>query len=146
MAGQRRSLLPAVSPPRLHATTAAPASENNGCVIALAVVGGIVVVSIVGLLTLGLLFASEVDDATTVAGRDNGVEMTLEEFDQIQNGMTLEQVQVIVGGPGALTSSGGDGEFKTELFSWDGTDNFGANANVSFQNGVVIGKAQVGLQ
>ena len=108
-------------------------------------VGGLVVVSIVSLLALGLFFASDVDDSITPAGRDNGVSMTLAEFDRIENGMTLKQVEAIVGGPGALMSSAGTGELKSEIYTWDDSGSFGANANVSFQGGKVLAKAQFGL-
>lgn len=72
-------------------------------------------------------------------------EITMEEFNQIQNGLALEQVEKIVGGKGELQSSAGDGQYKTEMYTWKG-NGMGANANVTFQGGKVMAKAQFGLQ
>jgi hypothetical protein len=72
-------------------------------------------------------------------------EITMEEFKQIQNGLSLKQVEEIIGGKGELQSSAGDGQFKSELYMWKG-NTFGGNANVTFQDGKVAGKAQFGLE
>lgn len=70
--------------------------------------------------------------------------ISMDEFKQIENGMSKEEVEKIIGGAGTLDSSAGDGQFKTEIYSWKG-DSWGANANVTFQDGKVQGKAQFGL-
>lgn len=74
--------------------------------------------------------------------------ITLEEFNQIQSGMTYEQVKEIIGSDGTLTSdtSIGDEKYHTQIFTWYGNKMTGANANVTFQGGKVVGKAQVGLK
>lgn len=72
--------------------------------------------------------------------------ITLDEFNRIQNGMTYDQVVNIIGGKGTLQSSAGDGQYKTEMYMWEGEGGFGANANVTFQGGKVEAKAQLGLQ
>jgi hypothetical protein len=117
----------------------------NGCLKAFLIVIAIGVVGLIGLAVLGVMFADEVADRTRVAGRDNGVSVTLREFDQIENGMSLRQVEGIFGGEGALLSTAGTGEFETAIYSWDGSGSFGANVNVTFQNDAVMGKAQFGL-
>lgn len=127
-------------PPQPRAETGRGREVILGLVVAVVVAIGMVGVG----LAVGFA-GDEVDDAVTVAGRDNGVEITLAEFDQIENGMTLAQVEEIVGGEGALMSSAGTGQFRTEIYSWDGSGSLGANANVTFQNEQVVGKAQVGL-
>ena len=75
--------------------------------------------------------------------------ISLEEFNKIETGMTYEQVCNIIGGEGTLNSSVdldmGD-EYKTELYSWTGDGTIGANANITFQGGKVVSKAQFGLQ
>ena len=63
-----------------------------------------------------------------------------------QLGMTYEEVVEIVGGEGELSNTAGDGEYKIELYSWDGNGSVGSNANVTFTNGKVSGKAQLGLE
>ena len=105
---------------------------RNGCLISLCVVGGIVALSI----GLGLVFAGEFD----TTGKDNDPTISSAEFDQIENGMTLSQVEAIVGGKGALISWAGEGAFRTELYRWDGGSLTSLNANVTFQGGEVVAK------
>jgi len=94
--------------------------------------------------------ASETKTPATVAAAtvstpstDDG-EITMDEFHQIQSGMSHDQVTSIVGGAGELSSSTDLVGINTEMRTWDGPSP-GANANVMFQNGVVISKAQAGL-
>lgn len=72
--------------------------------------------------------------------------MTKAKFDQIKNGMTLEEVNAIVGSAGELNSSSGEGDYKFEMYSWKGSGDLGANANVTLQADKVSGKAQFGLK
>ena len=75
--------------------------------------------------------------------------ISLEEFNRIETGMTYQEVCAIVGGEGTLGSSVDTGlgsEYKTEMYQWTGDGAIGANANVTFQGGKVISKAQVGLK
>jgi len=71
-------------------------------------------------------------------------EITMGEFNQIQSGMSDDQVTSIVGDAGELFSSTDLVGIHTEMRTWDGASP-GANANVMFQNGEVISKAQAGL-
>ena len=75
--------------------------------------------------------------------------ISLEEFNKIETGMTYEEVCNIVGGEGTLGSSvdiGVGEEYKSEIYQWTGDGSIGANANVTFQGGKVISKAQIGLK
>jgi hypothetical protein len=72
-------------------------------------------------------------------------EITMDEFNQIQNGLPLEQVEKIIGGKGELRSSVGDGQYKKDVYTWEG-NSFGGNATVSFQGGRVMAKSQLGLE
>jgi len=75
--------------------------------------------------------------------------ITLDEFNKIEAGMSYEQVRDIVGGEGTLGSSvdmGVGDEYKTQIYQWTGSGSIGANANVTFQGGKVISKAQIGLK
>ncbi|MFR7272463.1 hypothetical protein ACLVL5_06185 [Streptococcus pneumoniae] len=71
--------------------------------------------------------------------------ISMDEFNQIENGMSVSQVNKIIGGKGSLLSSAGSGAYATEIYTWDGDAGWGANANVTFQNGKVMAKAQFGL-
>ncbi|MBP3705784.1 MAG: DUF3862 domain-containing protein [Clostridia bacterium] len=75
--------------------------------------------------------------------------ISLEEFNKIETGMTYKEVCDIVGGEGTIASSvdvGIGDEYKTEIYQWTGDGSIGANANVTFQAGKVVSKAQIGLK
>ena len=83
------------------------------------------------------------------ATNTNDTKISLEEFNQIETGMSYEEVVEIGGGEGTVLSESditGDGQYKTTIYSWDGNGMLGANANVTFQGGKVISKAQFGLE
>lgn len=71
--------------------------------------------------------------------------ISMAEFDSIETGMSMAEVNKIIGGKGSLLSSAGSGAYETKIFQWDGDAGWGANANVTFQNGKVMAKAQFGL-
>ena len=72
-------------------------------------------------------------------------EMTLNEFNRIETGMTYDEVCKIVGSYGFEMSRSEIAGYQTVIVGWDGIGQIGANANVTFQNGKVIAKAQAGL-
>lgn len=86
-----------------------------------------------------------------IGGNNSSVEnatqgITSEKFNAIESGMTYNEVVNIVGSDGELSSQvdiGGD-EYKTEIYVWYGAVP-GSNANVTFQGGKVVAKAQLGL-
>lgn len=85
----------------------------------------------------------------SVAGCSSDKKMSLDEFNQIKNGMTYEEVCDIVGGEGELEADADLGigsEYATKIYTWEGNGSFGANANVTFQGGRVVSKAQLGLR
>lgn len=89
--------------------------------------------------------ATNSDSLTT----EENSKITLEEFNSIETGMTYEQVVEIIGGEGTVLSEAdvvGDAQYKTTMYSWKGKGNLGANANITFQAGKVVSKAQFGLE
>ncbi|WP_336967253.1 hypothetical protein [Bacillus cereus] len=74
--------------------------------------------------------------------------LTKVKFENIQNGMTYEQVKEIIGTDGELISEGGEKgtEFYTVMYMWEGVGSPGANANFMFQGGKLNSKAQFGLK
>lgn len=79
---------------------------------------------------------------------NNNPKMSKKEFDSIKNGMSYEEVVNIIGGDGELLSeTGTSGEqFHTMMYSWEGENGLGSNANATFQNGKLVNKAQFGLK
>lgn len=72
--------------------------------------------------------------------------LNLEKFNKIETGMTYEQVVTIIGEEGTVLSESEISNIKTIIYSWYGKGSIGANANITFQNGKVISKAQFGLK
>lgn len=75
--------------------------------------------------------------------------ISLSEFNKISTGMTYEDVVEIIGSKGNVLSEvdlGIGSQYKTSIYMWDGEGTLGANANITFQNGKVVTKAQFGLK
>ena len=102
---------------------------------------------LVGFIMIGM-FGSSTDRIYEHSANKNDELITMDEFNQIQTGMTYEEVINIIGSGGTLTSdvSIGDEKYHTQIYTWYGNTITGANANVTFQNGKVVGKSQVGLK
>lgn len=75
---------------------------------------------------------------------NNNVEITLEEFYKIKNGMTYEEVKNIIGSSGTLTQETDYMGIKSHMITYEGRS-VGSNAIIMFENGKVISKTQVGL-
>lgn len=83
----------------------------------------------------------------SVSGVSNSSEyITKDEYNQIETGMTYEEVKQIIGSEGSLTSTVTANNTTIEIYTWYGNGTAGSNANVTFTNDSVTGKAQVGLK
>lgn len=78
----------------------------------------------------------------------NDPKISLDEFNQIQTGMSYQQVVDIIGSEGTVLSETdiGGAEYKTTIYTWEGSGSLGANANITIQGGKVVSKAQFGLK
>lgn len=78
---------------------------------------------------------------------ENKPTINKKEFNKIKTGMTYDQVKEIIGSDGEVKSEvGGKGEKDhTIVYVWKGVGAIGANATMTFQNGVLQAKAQFGL-
>ena len=90
------------------------------------------------------------EDTTTEepAVTENNPGISKAEFDQIENGMTYEEVVQIIGGEGEVLSEVGEKgtDLYTVMYKYDGESGLGANANFTFQNNKLQAKAQFGLE
>lgn len=86
------------------------------------------------------------NDLNKIVNSEQEASLDLEKFNKIQTGMTYEEVIGIIGEEGTVMSENQIGNIKTTMYSWNGKGSIGANANVTFQNGKVISKAQFGLK
>jgi hypothetical protein len=69
--------------------------------------------------------------------------ITLDEFSNIDYGMTLDQVIATFGSPGTVHHSSDTDRSETRW--WDGPRGSNGFAELVFRDGVVFGKTQVGL-
>lgn len=72
-----------------------------------------------------------------------GPSLTAASFAQCRPGMTFDEVVAIVGEPDQLMSENELSGFHTAMYMWKG--GFVANANMTFQDGKLVSKAQFGL-
>ncbi|WP_260506986.1 hypothetical protein [Brevibacillus brevis] len=91
--------------------------------------------------------ATPTQEATAPAATEKAT-ITKSEFEQIENGMSFEEVKKIVGGEGKLLAEVGKKgeEGHTIVYMYKGEGAIGANANFSFQGGILQVKSQIGLQ
>lgn len=75
-------------------------------------------------------------------------EVSLEKFNQVQNGMTTEEVFTIVGGEGEIQSETGEAgtDFYTVMYSYPGEGGLGSNVSFMFQGDKLQSKSQFGLE
>lgn len=76
----------------------------------------------------------------------SGEAITLNEFYEIETGMTYQEVVQIIGCDGELSSESSLLDSTYQIYTWKGNGTIGANANVSFTDGRVTSKAQAGLE
>jgi len=70
--------------------------------------------------------------------------ITLSQFSRVQTGMSVQEVQSVMGDAGKLTVDQNIAGMTGQVYQWQNPG--GANVIVQFQNGKVIQKAQAGLQ
>lgn len=99
-----------------------------------------IIVLMIGLV--GLTSGGEESSTTPIN------KITLEKFNQIQSGMTYQEVVDIIGEEGTVLSETdimNNDQYKTTMYYWYGEDGI-SNANVTIQGGKVISKTQIGLE
>jgi hypothetical protein len=70
--------------------------------------------------------------------------ISLDKFNQVQNGMTITQVQRLIGHEGKLLGSSTVANVVGKVYWWQNPQ--GSNALVEFRNDKVVSKSQAGLQ
>ena len=72
--------------------------------------------------------------------------ITMDDYNQITEGMSYDQVKEIIGSEGELSGTSSVGDYSVSIYTWYGNGTLGSNANVTFTNNRVTGKAQIGLK
>lgn len=107
--------------------------------------------SYVPLRAVSELLGAEVqwnDETRTITVKKNSRTISLDEYEQIKEGMTYEQIQQVIGGVGQLVDeTGGQGtETYTVMYAYQGEGTVGSNATFVFQGGQLAAKAEIGLE
>ncbi len=82
-----------------------------------------------------------IDSSPTLQNQEQVV--TLEKFNRIQKGMSVEQVAKIFGASGKVIAENNSGNSIGQVYSWKNPE--GSNAIIEFKDSQVVAKAQAGL-
>ncbi|WP_205692733.1 DUF3862 domain-containing protein [Lacrimispora amygdalina] len=115
--------------------------KSHGC---LAGIFSFIIV-IAGILVIGTVMNGGIQKEVSGVA-DKSEYITLDEYNQIDTGMTYEEVQKIVGSAGTISSQVESNGYKIIIVTWYGNGTAGSNANVTFTNDSATAKAQVGLK
>lgn len=115
---------------------------KKGLKVFLIVVGVISILGFGGCAVSVMLLGSAVNEVDKEMSKQEVI--TLDEFNKIEKGMTIEEVQKVVGDKGEPASESESGGYKVEIHDFVNAN--GTNANVTFENGKMTGKAQFGLE
>ena len=75
----------------------------------------------------------------------SAADVTKASFNKIKNGMTLEEVEKLLGEKGMLVSTMDVNGRKTQIYKWS-NDNFTSYIDVTIENGKVVEKKDKGLK
>ena len=78
-------------------------------------------------------------------GDSSGAKATMDAFNQVENGMSYDQVVEIMGGPGELLSETEIAGMTMSIYTWDG-NSLMSSCQITFQDGAVTSKSQYGLE
>lgn len=84
------------------------------------------------------------ENAKPVNSQVQEEKMTLEKFNKIETGMTYQQVVDIAGEEGTLSTESSYGDQTMKIYYWYAKNGI-SNATISFMNGKVTAKSQIGL-
>lgn len=115
--------------------------KSHGCLISIIV---FVIITGGGIAT-AINFNTGIQKSVSGVSDDSEY-ITKDEFNQIETGMTYDEVKEIIGSDGSLTSSVSMNNTTVEIYTWYGNGTAGSNANVTFTDNSVTGKAQAGLK
>lgn len=126
--------------PQQNITPATRPKKKKGCLFFILFL--VIVFGAIGafIATQDDLFPSRSNNETV-----NSELITMKEYNQIATGMTFDEVKEIVGSAGEISAQSKVNDIEIIIVTWYGNKLTGANANVTFTNGEVTGKAQVGL-
>ena len=102
----------------------------------------------IAILVIVVMLMTACGGPSASGNQSTGGGITLEMFNTVETGMTHREVSDILGSSGTVVSEvdlGLGSQHVTIMRQWSGRG-LGANAQIMFQGGRVISKAQVGLR
>lgn len=131
-------------PIRTPQTSSQKPKKKHGCLTAIITV--MVFFGVIGAVIIGTVGQNDLIQKNISGVSDKSEYITKAEYNSIQTGMSYEEVKKIVGSAGEITSQVEMNGTKIIMVTWYGNGTAGSNANVTFTNDAVTGKAQVGLK
>ena len=89
--------------------------------------------------------SNEVTTTDNASDETENVGVTLAQYEQIEDGMTYDEVVAIFGGKEASSSESEVAGIKSEIMIWNGNGTFSA-VTIGFTDGKVSSKSQTGLE
>lgn len=101
------------------------------------------------ILLIGIASIASLGEDNTSPTSANSTELqqqkvTLEKFNKLETGMTYKQVVEIIGEDGTLSTESSYGNQSLKVYYWYSSNGI-SNATVSFSNGKLTAKSQIGL-
>lgn len=118
--------------------------KKHGCLVV--ILGVIIFFGIMCAVLFGALGQNKAIQKSVSGVSDSSEYITMDEYNQIETGMSYEKVQEIVGSSGEISAESEVAGTKIIIVTWYGNGVAGSNANVTFTNNAVTTKAQVGLK
>lgn len=89
--------------------------------------------------------ATTEENTQTATETAEDVKVTLEQYNQIENGMTYDEVVSIFGGKETSSSESEVAGIKSQVMTWNGNGTISV-VSIGFTNGEVSSKSQTGLE
>ncbi len=111
---------------------------------------GITAILLIALICVAVAASNGTNNnSTTPASTNTTVQKqekaTLEKFNKIETGMTYQEVVDIMGEEGTLSTESSYGSQTMKIYYWYASNGI-SNATISFMNGEVSAKSQIGLK
>lgn len=100
----------------------------------------IIIISILTIIFGIGIIAGSVSDTDN----ENDCYITMEKFNQIENGMSYSEVSEIIGCEGVLSTESSSGNVMLKIYGWY-AENGISNGTFSFTNDKLTAKSQIGL-
>lgn len=88
---------------------------------------------------------NSVDDGQAAQNSDSP-EITLEEYEKIEEGMSYEQAAALIGSGGREAAASSENGCHIAIYTWEGNGGFASSADIIFLNDEMFRKSQSGLK